>query len=79
MKRTQASCSSARGRYSSIRRTTSAALTSALSVRSGWLAWPGVPLTVRTHQKTPFSPTITGRRGSPSLPTMGNPPDSVMT
>ena len=79
MKRTHASCSSARGRYSSMRRTTSAALTSALSVRRGWLAWPGVPRTVRMHQNTPFSPTMTGSRGSPSVPAMGKPPDSVMT
>ena len=38
------------GRYSAMRRTTSAALTSALSVRSGCDAWPGVPLTVSRHQ-----------------------------
>ena len=38
MNRVHASCSSAWGRYSSMRRTTSAALTSALSVRRGWEA-----------------------------------------
>ena len=79
MNRVHASCSWAWGRYSSIRRTTSAALTRALSVRRGWLPWPGVPRTVSRHQKTPFSPTMTGSRGVPSAPPIGKPPDSVMT
>ena len=38
------------GRYSAIRRTTSAALISALSVRRGCEAWPGVPRTRSLHQ-----------------------------
>ena len=55
------------GRYSASRRTTSAAVTSALSVRNGCDAWPGVPCTVMRHQYEPFSPTITGRRGPSAL------------
>ena len=38
---------------------------------------PGVPRTVMVHQKTPFSPVMTGRR-TPSGPAMGKPPASVM-
>ena len=45
-----------------MRRTTSAAVTSALSVRNGCDPWPGVPRTVSFDQKVPFSPTSTGRR-----------------
>ena len=76
-KRRQASWMSAAGWYSARRRTTSAALTRALSVRSGCEACPGVPRTVKVHQKTPFSPVRTGRR-TPSGDSMGKPPASVM-
>src|SRR5260370_1254285 len=51
------------GSYSLRRRTTSAATTTALSVRNGWDAWPGVPCTVNFDQYVPFSSAITGRRG----------------
>src|SRR4026208_2222516 len=42
-----------------MRRTPSAAVTSALSVRNGREPWPGVPATVRCRQFAPFSPTGT--------------------
>ena len=44
------------------RRTTSAALTKALSVRRGCDACPGVPRMVSVHQWVPFSPVMTGKR-----------------
>ena len=66
------------GRYSARRRTTSAAVTSALSVRNGCDACPGVPFTEMRHQYEPFSPTITGSRGPPALG-IWNPPASVTT
>ena len=67
------------GWKSAIRLTTSAAVTSALSVRSGMLAWPGVPCTRIVHQYVPFSPTMTGSFGPPAVG-IGNriPPNSVM-
>ena len=66
------------GRNSAIRRTTSAAVTRALSVRSGCEAWPGVPCTVSRHQWLPFSPTMTGSF-MPDGEGIGMPPDSVIT
>ena len=51
------------GRNSAIRRTTSAAVTSALSVRKGCDPCPGVPRTRILVQNVPFSATSTGRRG----------------
>ena len=61
-------------------RITSAAFTSALSVRNGIDAWPGVPRTRSVHQYAPFSATMTGSLG-PVVDGSGirNPPDSVMT
>ena len=66
------------GWYSARRRTTSAAVTSALSVRNGIEPWPGVPRTTSRRQLTPFSPTVTGSFG-PDLVGIGTPPLSVMT
>ena len=68
------------GWYSAIRRTTSAALTRALSVRRGIDPCPGVPLTRIRHQYVPFSPTMTGNL-IPVVEGRGirNPPDSVIT
>ena len=66
------------GRYSAMRRTTSAAVTSALSVWNGCEPWPGVPCTRIFVQKVPFSPTSTGSRG-PAGVGIWNPPDSVST
>ena len=66
------------GSYSARRRTTSAAVTSALSVRNGCEPWPGVPRTVSFDQKVPFSPTSTGSR-VPEGVGIWNPPDSVST
>ena len=63
MKRRHVSWMCVGGSYSASRRTTSAAVTSALSVRNGCDACPGVPGTVMRHQYEPFSPTMTGRRG----------------
>ena len=67
-KRRHASWMSAGVSCSASRRTTSAALTSALSVRSGCDACPGVPRTVMVHQNAPFSPVMTGRRTPSGLP-----------
>jgi len=50
------------GANSLTRRTTSAAVTSALSVRNGWEPWPGVPRTRSFDQNVPFSAVSTGRR-----------------
>ena len=66
------------GRYSCRRRTTSAAVTTALSVRNGCDACPGVPRTVSFDQYVPFSSTITGRR-APTDVGIWKPPDSVRT
>jgi hypothetical protein len=78
MKRRQESWIWVSGRYSAIRRTTSAAVTSALSVRNGCEPCPGVPRTVSFDQNVPFSPTTTGRRGPTGVGTW-KPPDSVST
>ncbi len=61
-----------------MRRTTSAAVTSALSVRNGCDPCPGVPFTRILVQKVPFSPTTTGRRG-PAGVGIWKPPASVST
>ena len=61
-----------------MRRTTSAAVTSALSVRNGREPWPGVPATVRCRQLAPFSPTVTPST-CPSRVGIGTPPLSVIT
>ena len=61
-----------------MRLTTSAAVTSALSVRNGWDPCPGVPWMWIFDQYEPFSPTITGSFGGPS-PGIWNPPASVTT
>ena len=77
-KRRQISWMSVSGRYSAMRRTTSAAFTSALSVRNGVDACPGVPLTRSVPHQVPFSPTMIGSL----LPVgvgIGKPPASVMT
>ena len=68
------------GWYSAMRRTTSAAFTSALSVRSGCDAWPGVPVHARactsrcpSRRRSPAACTPAPRSAS------GMPPDSVIT
>ncbi len=61
-----------------MRRTTSAAVTRALSVRNGREPWPGVPATVSRRQLAPFSPTVTPSTW-PLLVGIGTPPLSVMT
>ena len=66
------------GRKSAMRRTTSAAVTSALSVRNGCEPCPGVPCTRILVQNVPFSPTSTGSRG-PAGDGIWKPPDSVST
>ena len=78
MKRRHTSCSCVGGRNSARRRTTSAAFTSALSVRNGCDACPGVPVMRKVHHHVPFSPTITGSFGPDGLG-IGMPPDSVIT
>ena len=63
-----------------MRRTTSAAFTRALSVRSGIEPCPGVPRTRSLHQYVPFSATMTGSFGPPDDGNgMRNPPISVTT
>ena len=57
------SCTVVSGRYSAIRRTTSAALTKALSERNGIDACPADPRTRIRHQYVPFSATTTGSLG----------------
>ena len=78
MKRRHVSWICVGGRYSASRCTISAAVTSALSVRNGCDACPGVPRTVMRHQYEPFSPTITGSRG-PRAVGIWKPPASVTT
>ncbi len=59
-----------------MRRTISAAFTSALSVRYGMEPWPGVPPIVRRRQARPFSAVETSsERSSPAQ----KPPISVTT
>ena len=45
-----------------MRRTTSDAVTTALSVRKGCEPWPGVPLIRSFDQNVPFSAVSTGSR-----------------
>ena len=66
------------GRYSAMRCTILAAVTSALSVRNGREPWPGVPWTTSRRQLPPFSPTVTFSLW-PDLVGIGTPPLSVMT
>ena len=66
------------GWCSARRRTTSAAVTTALSVRYGCEPWPGVPRTRSFDQNVPFSAVRTGRR-TPSGVGIWYPPDSVRT
>jgi hypothetical protein len=63
-----------------MRRTTSAAFSSALSVRNGIEPCPGVPRTRIRHQYVPFSPTMMGSFGPDEVGSgIRNPPDSVTT
>ena len=66
------------GWYAATRRTTSAAVTSALSVRNGIEPCPGVPRITSRRQLIPFSPTVTGSF-TPDLVGIGTPPLSVIT
>ena len=79
-KRRQVSLMSVPGSNWAIRRTTSAAFTTALSLLNGIDPWPAVPRTRSSTQWVPFSPTIIGNLG-PDLDGSGisNPPDSVST
>ena len=79
-KRRHTSCNWVSGWNSAMRRTTSAAFTSALSVRRGIDPCPGVPWTRSLHQYVPFSATMTGSFG-PLIDGRGmrKPPASVTT
>ena len=78
MKRRHVSWICVGGRYSASRRTISAAVTSALSVRNGCDAWPGVPRTVMRHQYEPFS-ADDHRQARPRGVGIWKPPASVTT